>query len=648
YMKTSCDSGFVNNDIIDLCVQESRRVDTKIPVTDLASGNIFRNIYCAICNNATELHFWNMSLHCDVRKYQNISIFDADMFDPYPNQDCAFEYTPNHMDEIDVRECMMAISDCDNCEENKLALCKTYGLELVVDPQTGLVYHNKYCMNTSQVAPLKLCDQIEQSKTVQDIEWYDINVVSEGNGSMLLSVAIQGVSTHGDEDQMMFQCSLAEQGEFVSCPSRYDLVDGECVTDGALFLFNITSVIYRLVPGVLISLDSYNARLVDILQQFLTLVGNMNIITEQSIWNFSPFKLEQKNVIHVYFPAYTSADAIVKAFETVTDNIFGLQSGNTSTTKLSISYMFIYGVYGVSNVTEPEGWTSDSIRGLVTLTCLLISSALLIVRIILQSFIRVFHNHHGKVQCCLTGSILAANVSFLMRGVYLVTSVPWVCTAMAIITHWFYLHMFTWMQVATYDIYTKFSKSFANLVIQKQDLGYLGVLYAITIPSIIVITAVIVDFVLPEDNPFTPNYGSEVCWISQQYALLTFFIAPMAIILIGNAAMFFVTVQAIFRNGNNLLTPNIQQRKAHMIGVYLRPLTMVGLTWFIGLLANVISVDPVWYLYIVLNALQGAFLVMSALCSRRVFDSNSKSKRHKTTNFPSSSTSQLSIFSFKL
>ncbi|CAH1794144.1 unnamed protein product [Owenia fusiformis] len=651
YMKAKCDSRFIDNDVIDLCVQESRRVDTKIPVTDSSDGNIYRNIYCAKCNFATELQFWNMSLHCDVREYQNISIFNADMFETYPNQECALEYTAPHVDDTDVRECRRVISDCDSCEENQVALCNTYGLEPMVDPHTGLVYRNKHCMNTSQVAAIKSCDQIEQSKIIQDIVWYDINVVSEGNGSMLLSVAIEGVSTHSDEDQMIFQYFLAEQGEFVSCPSRYDLVDGECVTDGALFLFNITSVMYRFVSGAVISMDSYNSRLTDTLQQFLTVIGNMNIITEQFIWNFSPFKIDQNNVFHVYFPAYTSSDAIMEAFQTITDNIFGLQlemSGNKSTMKLSISYMFIYGVYGVSNVTAAEGWTSDSIRGLVTLTCLIVSSTLLIIRIVLQAFIPVFHNHHGKVQCCLTGSILAANVSFLMRGVYLVASVPWVCATMAIITHWFYLHMFTWMQVATYDIYTKFSKSFANLVIQKQDLGYRGVVYAITIPSVIVTSAVIVDFVLPEDSRFSPKYGTELCWISQQYALIIFFIAPMTLILIGNTAMFFVTVQAIFRNGNNLLTPNIQQRKAHMIGVYLRPLTMVGLTWFIGILANVISVDPVWYLYIVLNALQGAFLVLSALCSRRVVDSNSKSKRQATTHFPSSSSSQLSIFSFKL
>ena len=55
--------------------------------------------------------------------------------------------------------------------------------------------------------------------------------------------------------------------------------------------------------------------------------------------------------------------------------------------------------------------------------------------------------------------------------------------------------------------------------------------------------------------------------------------------------------------------------------LYARLSTLMGLTWITGVLAAVLDVEFVWYIFLVLNTLQGLFILVFFSCSKKVMSS---------------------------
>jgi len=55
--------------------------------------------------------------------------------------------------------------------------------------------------------------------------------------------------------------------------------------------------------------------------------------------------------------------------------------------------------------------------------------------------------------------------------------------------------------------------------------------------------------------------------------------------------------------------------------LYFRLATLMGLSWTAGLIAGSLDVEPVWYVFLVLNTLQGLFILVFFTCSNKVVSS---------------------------
>ena len=69
--------------------------------------------------------------------------------------------------------------------------------------------------------------------------------------------------------------------------------------------------------------------------------------------------------------------------------------------------------------------------------------------------------------------------------------------------------------------------------------------------------------------------------------------------------------------------------------------SLMGFTWIFGYIAAFTDVEALWYIYIILNSLQGVFIFISFICNRRVgLLWSKKLKLYKlTVRTPKSSTS---------
>ena len=71
--------------------------------------------------------------------------------------------------------------------------------------------------------------------------------------------------------------------------------------------------------------------------------------------------------------------------------------------------------------------------------------------------------------------------------------------------------------------------------------------------------------------------------------------------------------------------------------LYLRLAVIMGLTWVIGLAAGFVNLEPLWFAFVVLNALQGLFIFIAFTCTKKVLSSLRVRLTTTTVSFTDSS-----------
>ncbi|XP_072034131.1 uncharacterized protein [Amphiura filiformis] len=196
------------------------------------------------------------------------------------------------------------------------------------------------------------------------------------------------------------------------------------------------------------------------------------------------------------------------------------------------------------------------------------------------------------------------------------------CMIIAVLAHYTWLAAFAWMNALAFDL----DRTFGNPDnLQKMSEGkksmFLYMIYAWGSPFLIVIPCLALHFCQCTLVKF--NYGSaSACWISDGTANLLTFGVPAAIFLLFNAILFGHTVAGI--RSAKRATARIRQdtsklkRTTNELLIYIKIASLMGFTWIFGYVAAFTGVEALWYIYIILNSLQGVFIFISFMCNRRV------------------------------
>lgn len=204
---------------------------------------------------------------------------------------------------------------------------------------------------------------------------------------------------------------------------------------------------------------------------------------------------------------------------------------------------------------------------------------------------------------------------------------------LGMLTHYFYLTFFIWTNTMAFDLYTTLKRldpaskspvrhgsdeaSDRRLFIRYSS-------YAWTTPLLIVGALTCKQFVTERHRM---SYGYRACYISTNFDLLMFFVLPVAVILLVN--LFFLVmcirmIRAVDRSTEKYLT---QEGSTHSRGensnkrggtdnknrlvLFIKLFSLTGMTWLLGILSSFFHNSPVWYVYLVLNSLQGAFILFA-------------------------------------
>ncbi|RWS28938.1 uncharacterized protein B4U80_04823 [Leptotrombidium deliense] len=182
------------------------------------------------------------------------------------------------------------------------------------------------------------------------------------------------------------------------------------------------------------------------------------------------------------------------------------------------------------------------------------------------------------------------------------------------------------MNVMAFDVWRtlKVATSELRVVSGKQKVRFLVyILHTICITSMIVACAVISDSSsTPIPKEYQPGFGMHnKCWFNRRKSLIVFFAAPIGVVLFLNL-LFFVLTARLISNSPPLYSmrlANSQQRQKRNFKLYIRLSLLMGLSWISSFIATFVDHVFLWYIFVLLNSLQGLFIFICFSCNAKVY-----------------------------
>ena len=225
----------------------------------------------------------------------------------------------------------------------------------------------------------------------------------------------------------------------------------------------------------------------------------------------------------------------------------------------------------------------------------------------------------GKILMNLSVTILATCL-FIVVGVplFALAEREELCQTTAIFLHWLVLCQFSWMAIMSYELArTLIRATHLKPVQDKNTKRHILLVYMLIgwgLPTVITGVSVIVNY-------FTDyiQYGVDgFCWIGHADSLYIVFIAPVVLSIILNSICFSVSVYLLFRASKNEAKLK-KENSTSYFRIYLSVFSITGLTWVFGFVAILLRDDWAWYLFIILTSTQGFAICIAFLFTRKVF-----------------------------
>ncbi|KAL1482228.1 hypothetical protein MTO96_033939 [Rhipicephalus appendiculatus] len=265
---------------------------------------------------------------------------------------------------------------------------------------------------------------------------------------------------------------------------------------------------------------------------------------------------------------------------------------------------------------RPEGFEN------VLSTALLLFSVLcLVLHVAAYALVPKLRTGPSRLVLCLAISVLLAQGSFVAGGMFLESGSA-LCSAFAVVSHGTHLAAFFWMNVMAMDVQRTFRRGVSGSSrAVSRFLSYS--VYAWLAPAILVAAASTLQYLKP-NSPWSPSYGLPYCWINRPLSLIAFFGAPVLVLLLANTVFFLLTARSIHlttkqtKEARRSASTGGASGEQGRLALYVKLAVVFGLTWVFGFAAALTGVQALWYPFIVLCSLQGAFIFLAFTFKRSV------------------------------
>ncbi|KAJ7393383.1 hypothetical protein OS493_006354 [Desmophyllum pertusum] len=517
-----------------------------LPVFDKDSHVTYRNIFCARCNGAVNTSYWKIKFDC--KTWFNVTTLDLRNNLGLLHKMCLVDKKPQDFQLNFLKQCIPRFQDCLKVSQEKNeSHCQTECLGYafpVCSVYNGVRFRNPQCALCNGFKPRVL---ISDCTTGIDGLLPSLTILFDFSSTSKYSIVV--------EDKQEGVVKSTEEAWSCSLDQVYDPYAGRCKT--------------------IVSSGSHG--------------GHQPSKHNDTHWNpnctfiaFNKTDYEQLSNGSVYLKLH--------------NKIYSNTTYTIRDSRLLLCMNFTRNMTG----TEKERrfrkmkTTPKSLQLLTSIGCIvsMVSLVLLLITYILFAELR---NLPGKIIINVAFSLLLYQ-SVLFSAVK--TDDQETCLAVAVLLHYFVLSSFTWMNVMAYDVHRIFTASaVANRrgSYKKRLMKYC--LYAWGAPVIVVLVCVIADHV--QKGSIGYGLGEEECFISQPRAILYSFVLPVALLMVFNLFAFGHTVIHIVNTRKTTQQVTNQQHRTSVALICVKMASVMGVTWILGIAANVKALSFLWYPYVV-------------------------------------------------
>ena len=290
-----------------------------------------------------------------------------------------------------------------------------------------------------------------------------------------------------------------------------------------------------------------------------------------------------------------------------------------------LEFTFNNSVYVCSNTylssiakikTNKLNQDDSKIEPLMILTIILLSLSLisLFITFVIYAFLKELRTLPGLNIMVLVSSLFGSHLLTLLNGVVKIR-IGELCIAFGIASHFALLLAIFWMFVCTFHmgkVFIKLEKMHTNSRTKYQSL-IRYVCFTITMPLMFVVINISVS--VGRSSASSIGYDSVSCYLDSSDMLLFTVALPIGLVVILNLAIFICVVIKVGRIPS-MKTHSTNDRNNFTIFIKLS--TITGITWCFGFLYQFTTIEAFAYAFVVLNASQGVFIMVSFVMNKRV------------------------------
>ena len=263
-------------------------------------------------------------------------------------------------------------------------------------------------------------------------------------------------------------------------------------------------------------------------------------------------------------------------------------------------------------IETPRFLTEVSLKNRLSLLCVCVSIVCLLVTMVILIVMPDFHTQPGLNTFVLCFCLLLAQTIFQF-GVGQTHVSAWLCSMVGAIRHFSWLCVMFAMNICSLDMFLIFRK----LKITRFDSPYRKVfqrvVYILAFSLFFLAINIIVS--LSKSKGEDIGYGGAICYISSRNMQILTFIVPSVLTILINITLFIVVVFKLSKT--SIRTAGLNKERNYF-RIYARLSTLTGFTWIVGFLLLLIQNEVLEYVFILLNASQGLFIMIAFAFNSRL------------------------------
>ena len=608
---------------VKACERSKIDINTRIPVTGRNTGEHYVNTICALCNGINDVIPWNVNVSSDIDinikrrlgTHQGLSNLTLHIQPPIGSKDrlCIDDKTDKGI---------QVIGDCSQTWEDS-------------DVRKACIKGHRQYVNVKYIIYKNIHCAVCNYRNISDLECKAYQYTKQPWVPSLYSYRLY--FNFGTVHGLTIDQICAPGFVFTSTEEKCVLIDTSQDRRVPNIVLNMTLFHNKIILKQRLPNDEAQQVIKYLQKSFINVNFTVEYVNRNWDGGFDNYQIranivtEHPHQTGLIVPVSTEAVSILtnqtfEGFRTVIVNIYITQNVNNC---YSIGVPHVEGSFisdEQGKVTLLEGYKgtynpgeyiyhthtlvtcwkhqTDDIIGWVTIVTMSLSILCLIVHLILNVVYKptLWWRTTG-LACCL----MIINITFLIQP--LVTFNFTACYLAGVVLHWSFLVSFAWMDFIAIEIWNAVKSSTTSRdTDSSMRSSIIKMICILTFPTLIVISAIIIDPLcsLPE---WSASYGSGVmCWIKGRYVILYLFIIPGAFSLL--ISIIFTVLSAfklisLWRLGKN----TVSKQRSYFF-MFIRLSVMTGVGWCVGFLALPTNNMFLFIIFVLFTATQGIGLLI--------------------------------------